>query len=60
MKRNRIDSRIEVWDATYINNRNIRLPVDRDAQIEQIEYAYGMSFIVEVWNPKEDEEDETD
>ena len=47
---------VDVWDVNYINNRNIRLPVDRDVQIEQIEHAYGISFIVEVWNPKEDEE----
>lgn len=57
MKRSRIDSRIEVWDETYINNRKIRFPEDSDAQIEQIEHVYGLSYIVEVWNPKEDEED---
>lgn len=56
MKRSRIDSRIEVWTWNYINNRELRLPDDRDAQIEQIEHVNGATYIVEVWNPKEDEE----
>ena len=58
MKRNRIDSRIEVWDADYINNPRIRTRDDRNAQIKQIEVAYGNNFIVEVFN--KEEEDETD
>lgn len=57
MKRSRIDSRIELWNENYINNRQIRLPEDRDAQIEQIEHVSDITYIVEVWNPKDDEED---
>lgn len=59
MKRSRKDSRIEVWNETYINNPRTRNLEDRDAQIEQIEPVYGLSFIVEVFNKKV-EEDETD
>ena len=57
MKRSRIDSRIEVWSQNYINNRAFRSLEDKDAQIEQIEHVSDITFIVEVWNPKEDEED---
>lgn len=59
MKRSRKDSRIEVWEETYINNPRIRTLEDRGAKIEQIEPVYGLSFIVEVFN-EEEEEDETD
>ena len=58
MKRSRIDSRIEVWNENYINNREIRLLEDRDAQIEQIEHVCGLTYIVEVFNTEV--EDETD
>lgn len=58
MKRSRTDSRIEVWSVSYIKNPRIRTPEDRDAQIEQIEYACDNSFIVEVFN--EQVNDETD
>lgn len=58
MKRSRIDSRIELWNENYINNRQIRLPEDRDAQIEQIEHVSGLTYIVEVFNEEGNDETE--
>lgn len=37
MKRSRMNSRIEVWDARYINHKDIREDFDKEAKIVQIE-----------------------
>ena len=48
MIRRRIDSKIEIWDASYINNQFARSTEDKGLEIEQIEPC-GNMFIVEVF-----------
>lgn len=55
MIRRRIDSKIEIWDANYINNRLLRSIEDRRLEIEQIEPCDKM-FIVEVFEKERSEE----
>lgn len=49
MIRRRIDSKIEIWGQSYINNRFQRTAEDRDLEIEQIEPCGGCDYIVEVY-----------
>ena len=46
------DSKIEIWNAQYINFPNTRALEDRDKEIQQIEAIPGsQDFIVEVFRP---------
>lgn len=55
MIRRRIDSKIEIWDVNYINNRLLRSIEDKWLEIEQIEPC-GNMFIVEVFEKERSEE----
>jgi hypothetical protein len=61
MVKSRKDSRIEVWSADYINNRNdCRQEVDKDVDIVQIEHGVGDSngnYMVEIVDKKNPEEE---
>lgn len=49
MIRRRIDSKIKIWDASYVNNYFMRSQNDKRLEIEQIEPC-GNLFIVEVFD----------
>lgn len=61
MVKSRKDSRIEIWAADYINNRNdCRQEVDKTVDIVQIEHGVGDdgNYMVEVVDKKSPEEEE--
>ena len=59
MVKRRIDSKIVVWDANYINHRFMRSNDDKEFEIEQIEPC-GSVFIVEVYKHERGKDERTD
>lgn len=56
MRKTRDDSRIEIWCTNYINKRDARHIIDKDATIIQIEHAHEDDYIVEVIDAEGDED----
>lgn len=48
MTRTRDNTRLEVWDADYINRTRERKAEDANAQVIQIEHVEGNAYMVEV------------